>query len=163
MQLDGVWSRPESQIDSQTSFGTSMQYLQMVDAYVPAEVHSMSCSPRTAIWVTCMAWSCRGALPRRAFGTTPGGRRYVVEYAAVVMERRAKMSLEGDIVVGVVVMVVVVSVVGMGSSTVSSSVLVLSACEANVMYSLETLERRVLTAIRAAKRPARASTGASAL
>jgi len=56
-----------------------------------------------------MAWSCRGALPRRAFGTTPGGRRSVVEYAAVVMERRAKMSLEGDIVVGVVVMVVVVS------------------------------------------------------
>ena len=107
MQLDGVWSNPESQIDSQTSFGTSMQYLQTVDAYVPAEVHSMSCSPRTAIWVTCMAWSCRGALPRRAFGTTPGGRRSVVEYAAVVVARRAKMRVEGDIVFVVMVVVVV--------------------------------------------------------
>ena len=46
------------------------------------------------------------------------------------------MRVEGDIVVGVVVMVVVVSVVGLGSSKVSSRVV--SACEANVMYSLET-------------------------
>ena len=88
-----------------------MQYLQTVDAYVPAEVHSMSCSPRTAIWVTCMAWSCRGALPRRAFGTTPGGRRSVVEYAAVVVARRARRRVEGDIFV---VMVVVVSGGGNG-------------------------------------------------
>ena len=46
------------------------------------------------------------------------------------------MRVEGDIVVGVVVMVVVVSVVGMGSSTVSSRVV--SACAVNVVYSLET-------------------------
>ena len=52
-----------------------------------------------------MAWSCRGAWPRRAFGTTPGGRRSVVEYAAVVVARRAKMRVEGDIVVMVVVVV----------------------------------------------------------
>ena len=36
LQLDGVWSNPLEQIDSQTSFGTSMQYLQTVDEYVPA-------------------------------------------------------------------------------------------------------------------------------
>ena len=50
-------------------------------------------------------------MPRRAFGTTPGGRRSVVEYAAVVVARGAKMRVEGDIVV---VMVVVVSGGGNG-------------------------------------------------
>ena len=83
----------------------------------------------------------------------------MVEYAAVVMERRAKMRVEGDIVVGVVVMVVVVSVVGMGSSTVSSRVV--SACAANVDSTKRpprAVDERRLERI-AAKRPPRAVDG----
>ena len=72
------------------------------------------------------------------------------------------MRVEGDIVVGVVVMVVVVSVVGMRSSTVSSSVV--SACAANVMYSLETRfdrdsGREAPSTLRRARAPLRGRAG----
>ena len=69
------------------------------------------------------------------------------------------MRVEGDIVVGVVVMVVVVSVVGMGSSTVSSRVV--SACAANVDSTKRpprAVDERRLERI-AAKRPPRAVDG----